>query len=71
MESNNKKIVKNKSFLTVNAHSSELKLAQVVGNRAAKESSTSKLFKKEYSGDEYTISTGQGNQTNKTKRTIR
>ncbi len=69
MESNNKKIVKNKSFLTVNAHSSELKLAQVVGNRAAKESSTSKLFKKEYSGDEYTISTGQGNQTKKTKKT--
>ena len=29
MESKNKKIVKNKSFLTVNAHSSELKLAQI------------------------------------------
>ena len=69
MESNNQKILKNKSFLTVNAHSSELKLAQVIGNRASKESSTSKLFKKEFSGDEYTISTGQGNQTKKTKKT--
>ena len=69
MESTNKKIEKGKSFLKVNAHSSELKLAQVIGNRAAESSSTSKLFKKEFSGDEYTISTGQGNQTKKTKKT--
>ena len=69
MESKNKKIVKNKSFLTVNAHSSELKLAQIASNRAFKESSTSKLFKKEFSGDEYAISTGQGNQTKKVRKT--
>ncbi len=66
MESNNQKIVKNKSFLTVNAHSSELKLAQVIGNRASTESSTSKLFKKEFSGDEYTVG-GQGNTPIKKK----
>ena len=69
MESKNKKIVKNKSFLTVNAHSSELKLAQIASNRAFKESSTSKLFKKEFSGDEYTIRTGQGNRRRQVKKT--
>ena len=52
MESNNQKILKGKSFLNVNPHSSELKLAQVVDNRAAQESTTSKLFKTDVTGTE-------------------
>jgi len=68
MESKNKKIIKNKSFLTVNAHSSELKLAQIVSNRAFKESSTSKLFKKEFSGDEVTVGDEENNKIKKTSK---